>query len=102
MAVTCTGEGRILTLAITGEVDHHRAGEIMADIDRSIDSCLPRQLTIDLSGVSFMDSSGIAVLLRTYRRVGALGGSLTVRGTPPQASKVLGAAGLSRLIKFED
>ena len=49
-----------------------------------------------------MDSSGIAVVLRAYKRVGELGGALTVRGVPPQAAKVLHAAGLNRLMKFED
>ena len=102
MAVTGTGEGRVLTLTITGEVDHHHAGEIMADIDRSIDTSLPRQLTVDLSGVSFMDSSGIAILLRAYRRLGELGGALTIRGVPDQAAKVIRAAGLSRLMKIEE
>lgn len=102
MAVTGTQEGRRLTVWISGEVDHHRAGEIMGDLDRQIDACLPKSLTLDLGGVTFMDSSGIAVLLRSYKRMGALGGTLTVRGVPPQAARVLQAAGLSRLMKFED
>lgn len=102
MAVTGTEEGRLLTAAISGEVDHHHAGGIMADLDRHIDACLPRSLILDLGGVTFMDSSGIAVVLRTYKRVKELGGELTVKNVPPQAGKVLHAAGLSRLIKFED
>ena len=101
MAVTSSQEGRSLRLALSGEVDHHRAGEIMGDIGRLLDRGLPRQVEVDLSGVTFMDSSGIAILLRTHRRVGELGGVLTVRGAPPQAAKVLQAAGLSRLITFE-
>ena len=102
MSVTGTSRDRVLELAISGEVDHHRAGEIMGDVDRYIDAGLPRQLTLDLSGVSFMDSSGIAVILRSYQRLRALGGALALRGVPPQAAKVLRAAGLDRLITFED
>ena len=63
MAVTCTGEGRVLRAAISGEVDHHRARAIMEELSRQIDLELPRSLTLDLEGVTFMDSSGIAVLL---------------------------------------
>ena len=48
-----------------------------------------------------MDSSGIAVLLRAYRRMAELGGALTVANVPPQALKVLRAAGLERIIRFE-
>ena len=70
MAVTCTGEGRVLRAAISGEVDHHRARAIMEELSRQIDLELPRSLTLDLEGVTFMDSSGIAVLLRAYRRLG--------------------------------
>ena len=55
MAVTCTGEGRVLRAAISGEVDHHRARAIMEELSRQIDLELPRSLTLDLEGVTFMD-----------------------------------------------
>ena len=101
MGVTCTGENRELTAVITGEVDHHQAGEIMARLEEHIDRTLPRTLTVDLGGVSFMDSSGIAVLLRASRRMSELEGTMEVVHVPEQAGKVLRAAGLDRLIKFE-
>ena len=100
MAVTCTGEGRVLRAAISGEVDHHRARAIMEELSRQIDLELPRSLTLDLEGVTFMDSSGIAVVLRCYRRTAELGGAVTVKDVPPQAEKVLRAAGLERLMRF--
>lgn len=101
MSVTSAGTGRELTLSVTGEVDHHAAGEIMAELERQMEERLPRKLTLDLGGVTFMDSSGIAVVLRAHRRVGELGGSLTVRDVPTQAAKVLRAAGLERMVRFE-
>ena len=101
MAVTCTGADREMVLTISGEVDHHGAGEIMREMDRQVDAQLPRRLALDLSGVTFMDSSGIAVILRAFRRVGELGGQVTVRNVPAQAGKVLRAAGLERIVKFE-
>ena len=101
MAVTCTGEDRALTLHLSGEVDHHGAREMMAELERCVDAALPRSLTLDLGGVSFMDSSGIAVLLRANKRLGELGGAVTVTNVPAQAARVLGAAGLNRLMKFE-
>lgn len=102
MAVTGTGEGRVLTVAITGEIDHHQARSIMAELDRYMDQFLPRKLTVDLEGLTFMDSSGIAVILRVYRRVGELNGEMTIRHVPAQAAKVLKAADLDRFIPFED
>ena len=101
MSVTCTGEDRNLRLTVSGEVDPHGARAVMQELDRQVDAGLPKRLTLDLSGVTFMDSSGIAVLLRTFRRMGELGGSLRVVHVPDQAGKVLRAAGVDRLIRFE-
>ena len=101
MAVTCTGEGRVLRAALSGEVDHHGARAIMEELNRQIDLELPRELTIDLAGVTFMDSSGIAVLLRALRQMNQLGGSLRVTSIPVQARRVLDAAGVGRLIPLE-
>ena len=62
---------------------------------------MPSMLILDMSGVSFMDSSGIAVLLRAYRRLGELGGTVKVVNIPAQAGKVLRAAGVDRIMEFE-
>lgn len=101
MAIKCRGEDRALYAAIDGELDHHRAREVLAELDRQIDLELPRRLTLDLGGVSFMDSSGIAVLLRASRRMKELDGSLRVVRVPQQAAKVLRAAGLDKLMELE-
>ena len=100
MPVTCIQENRRLTAAISGELDHHRAKEVMAELDRWIDEALPTQLTVDLAGLSFTDSSGIAVLLRAWRQVGQLGGTTRVVNVPAQAARVLKAAGLDKLMHF--
>lgn len=101
MAVTCKADGRALYAAIDGEVDHHRARQILGELVRQMDVTMPRRLTVDLGGVSFMDSSGIAILLRASRRMGELEGTMEVVNVPKQAGKVLRAAGVDRLIKFE-
>ena len=98
MPVTVTGNGRELTARISGEVDHHGAREIMEELDREIDAALPGRLALDLSGVTFMDSSGIAVVLRAKRRMEALSGTLVVVNIPRQASRVLETAGLGRYV----
>ena len=101
MPVTISSSGRSMKALISGEVDHHGAGEIMAALDREIDAVLPSRLELDLSGVSFMDSSGIAVLLRAHRRMGQLDGRLSVTGVPPQPRRVLDAAGVGRIISLQ-
>lgn len=102
MPVNCTERDRCLTAKVNGELDHHAARDVMEELDRQIDRALPKRLVIDLEGLTFTDSSGIAVLLRAWRRMGELNGAVQVVNTPKQAWKVFQAAGLSRLIPFSD
>lgn len=67
MEVISSGEGRELTLTLRGELDHHAAKEAMRKLEWELDAALPSKLTLDFSGVSFMDSSGIAVVMRALR-----------------------------------
>ena len=101
MPVNCTEEERRLTAAVTGELDHHGAKAVMEELDRRIDAALPRELTLDLGGLTFTDSSGIAVVLRTFRRMRQLQGSMAVVNAPEQARRVFQAAGLDKLVPFE-
>ena len=90
-----------LTVALTGEIDHHRAGALMRELETQLDLESPRTVELDLGGVSFMDSSGIALLLRLYRSLAFTGGKLRVVQVPAQPGKVLKAAGLGRLFPIE-
>lgn len=101
MAVTCMESDRCLRAAISGELDHHHAKQIMMELDRQIDAAMPRRLVLDLGELTFSDSSGIAVLIRAFRRMEQLGGSMSVCRAPEQAKKVFFAAGLQRLVIFE-
>lgn len=101
MPITVNRRTDGLTVTLTGEIDHHGARAMMADLEETISTLLPRHLTLDLSGVTFMDSSGIALLLRTHRRLTQLGGTLRVIKIPTQPRKVLDAAGVGRLISLE-
>ena len=60
------------------------------------------KLTLDFSGVSFMDSSGIAVVMRALKRMRAMGGSAAIKSVPPQAKKVFTAAGIFRIVPLEE
>ena len=67
-------------------------------LELAVDAALPKKLVLDLSGVTFMDSSGIALILRAQQRMKLLDGSLLVCGVPQQARRVLDAAGIGRLV----
>lgn len=99
MAVAYTTHNRMLTVALSGDIDHHRVKGLVQDLEREIDEVLPRQLIVDCAGITFMDSSGIAVLgSGLWQRMEELAGTIQVTGLPDQPARVLRAAGLQRLI----
>ena len=101
MSVTCQSKDRSMIASIYGDIDHHSAKATIVELERQISYCLPQTLVLDCSGISFMDSSGIAILLRLRKKMDELSGSLAVVGLPPQPAKVLRAAKLDRLITFQ-
>lgn len=98
MEVIAKSADRNLLLELKGEIDHHGARNALREVEEAVDAALPRRLVLDLAGVSFMDSSGIALILRAQQRMQLLDGSLVVCNVPPQARRVLDAAGISRLV----
>lgn len=64
MDVSAKHEGNQLELALKGELDHHGAKGLLTCLEQEIQRSLPLVLVLDFSGVTFMDSSGIAVALR--------------------------------------
>ena len=98
MEINITAENRQLTVALTGELDHHAARKLMDSLDKLIELHLPSKTILDMAGITFMDSSGIAVVLRAKRRMEALQGALLVVNIPRQAARVLETAGMSRYV----
>ena len=101
MEIEVKSMDRNLLLELHGEVDHHGARDALRQLELAVDAALPRVLVLDLAGVTFMDSSGIALTLRAQQRMRLLDGSVVVRSVPPQARRVLDAAGISRLVTIK-
>lgn len=93
-----TEEVPTLTLSISGELDHHRASSIIAEIREKIDCTLPKKLILDLSGMSFSDSSGIAVLIRVSRSMAQVEGELEIIHVQPQPLRLFQTAGLTKML----
>ncbi len=91
-----------LTILLSGEIDHHSARQIMAAITAKIDVYLPRSCILDFSAVTFMDSSGIAIVIHSLRAMNELEGTLLLRNVPPQPMKVMRASGIGRIVTLEE
>lgn len=91
-------DGR-LTVRFCGELDHAAAAGAMYALTEAVQEYLPRSCVLDLSGLTFMDSSGVALLLRAKKLLGRSGAGLTVQEAPEQAKRVLELAGLGRMLE---
>lgn len=98
MPIRTQEENGRLTVFLSGEIDHASARSMMLALDREVAQRTPKALRVDMSAVTFMDSSGIAVLLRTWRRVSESRAAMEVVAIPRQPWKVFSAAGLPKII----
>ncbi len=101
MSVTISSGSDTATAYLTGEIDHHSAAIIRADIDSAIEKQHPQTLVIDFSGVTFTDSSGIGLVLGRYKFMNATGGKVIVTGLDSRMHKVMCLAGLDKLVTLE-
>ena len=89
--------GSELTLYVTGEIDHHNARRIRETADGLIQQKHPTLLNLNFSGVSFMDSSGIGLIMGRYRTMKLYGGRLKVTEIPKGLRRMMELSGLSGL-----
>lgn len=101
MPLYFTKENRHLTAHFSGEIDHHSAKDFMVSLCRELDQSLAKLLTIDCREVSFMDSSAIAIFLRSYHQLSTVDGQLEIVNLPKQGLKVLKAAKLDKLLSIK-
>lgn len=101
MEIRARDANRELLLEFSGDIDHHGARNALKEVEMAIDAALPRLLILDFSEVTFMDSSGIALILRSQQRMQLLEGSVVLRNIPAQARRVLDAAGIGRLVSIK-
>lgn len=91
-----------LTVALTGEIDHHRAKFFMQSINGKIEAYTPKMCILDFQDVTFMDSSGIAVAINALRSITKLNGKLVLCGLREQPMKVFRTSGVDKLIEIKE
>lgn len=101
MSVEIKVTGEVVTAYLKGEIDHHTAREMREAIDGAIELNMPSLLMLDFSLVSFMDSSGIGLVMGRYRNLLKSGAELHITGVSPNIYKVMRLAGLEKLAKFD-
>lgn len=97
MNVTIESSGNLMIVYLTGELDHHSAADIRDKIDTAISCKQPTHLILDFKNVSFMDSSGIGLVMGRFRLMQNHHGSVEIRNVTTQTKKIMELAGLGRI-----
>ena len=91
-----------LTVALTGEIDHHCAKQYIQCIAAKIEAYTQAICVLDFKEVSFVDSSGIAVVINALRSMTQIEGTLMLSGLTEQPMKVFRASGIDKLVKIKE
>lgn len=102
MHLTSFLQNGTLTIALTGEIDHHCAKQYIQAITAKIEAYSPQICVLDFRDVSFMDSSGIAVVINALRNMTKIEGKLELSGLNPQPMKVFRASGIDKLVTMKE
>ena len=91
-----------LVVHLIGELDHHNAQEVRHKIDDIIDKDAIKNLVLDFSSVTFMDSSGIGVVIGRYKRMSSKNGQIAITSINNNIKRVFELSGIFRIIKTYD
>lgn len=86
-------------MRVDGELDMHVADEFRRRVDEALEAGGVRHVVLSLKGVTFVDSSGLGVILGRYKKISAQGGRLLAAHVRPQVAKVFELSGLLSIIK---
>jgi stage II sporulation protein AA (anti-sigma F factor antagonist) len=90
--------GKTLYVGLNGELDEHSALFVRNKLDELIDSADVRKLIIELSGLNFMDSTGIGVLLGRYKKLSNLGIPILIANPNKSVDKILTLSGIYKIM----
>ena len=91
-----------LTVALTGEIDHHCAKGYIQAIGAKIEAYTPDTCVLDFGEVTFVDSSGIAVVINALRNMTQIEGNLVLTGIGCQPMRVFRASGIDKLVEIKE
>lgn len=91
-----------LVAELCGEIDHHVCDKIREDVDKELELYEINHLIFDFSDVTFMDSSGIGVVLGRYKKLKKIGGTVTIRNASRLVKQILDMSGIFTLMEYEE
>lgn len=102
MQIKLNYRGATLVIGVLGELDHHSADYVRQKVDGEMLSARIRNIVFDFSEVSFMDSSGIGVILGRFRNIQKLNGKAAIVNANQHIRKIFEMSGIERIIPIYD
>lgn len=97
MEIAQEPHGRVLIVTASGRLDGSTCGDFAARLEPLIAGNAPR-LLIDFSGIDFVSSAGLRVVLTLVRRIKAANGMLALCAVQPPVLEVLDISGFMSMI----
>ncbi|MCL2462812.1 MAG: anti-sigma factor antagonist [Defluviitaleaceae bacterium] len=98
LGVITLEKNKCMIVKITGDIDHHTSEEIRLDVDRAYDRSGCRHIIFDFSGVGFMDSSGVGMVIGRYKNAVKKNGKVAIANMNRDLSRIYEITGLGKII----
>ncbi|GAA0364082.1 anti-sigma F factor antagonist [Bacillus horti] len=92
----------VLIVRLVGELDHHTADSVREQVEQKIEYEGVRHILLNLEDLSFMDSSGLGVILGRYKHITQLGGKMIICAISPSIYRLFEMSGLFKILKIVD
>lgn len=102
MEIITNIEDRNLIIKIKGDIDHHTAEEIRDKSEKEFKRLNAKNMIFNFEGVSFMDSSGIGMIIGRYKNIEKQGGNIAVCNVPESVKRIFNMSGLHKIIPCYD
>lgn len=99
MEINAVRRGQRVIVHLAGELDHHSASRVRGALDLLLRDVSVREMQLDLSGVTFMDSAGLGVVLGRYKTISGRGGRMIVSGMRSSIDRIFRMSGLYALVE---
>lgn len=100
MSLQISCKNRTLLVKVIGEIDLVSAPDFRESVDNAMKEMIGTNLLVDMSQVSFIDSSGVAVILGRFRRIQEKDGLMILYGMNPNTQRILDLSGILSFIPF--
>ncbi len=91
----------VLCIRLIGELDHHTAEELRSRVEDTLQTYQVHHILLNLEQLTFMDSSGLGVILGRYKHIKSLGGEMVVCAISPVVKRLFEMSGLFKIIRLE-